>query len=68
VAPTLNATGETIAAVQSPSVQNAITFAFVGLEVITAIILVVVLIFLNVEKDIDKKQEEIKARQKNGGQ
>lgn len=68
VAPSLNAAGETVAAVQSQSVQNAITFSFVGLEVITAIILVVVLAFLNVEKDIEKKQEEIKARRENGGQ
>ena len=68
VAPSLNAAGETVAAVQSQPVQNAITFAFVGLEVITAIILVVVLAFLNVEKDIEKKQAEIKARRENGGQ
>lgn len=68
VAPSLNAAGETVAAVQSQSVQNAITFSFVGLEVITAIILVVVLAFLNVEKDIEKKQEEIKKRRENGGQ
>lgn len=67
VAPTLNAAGETIAAVQSQPVQNAITFAFVGLEVITAIVLVVILVFLNVEKDIEKKQAEIKARRENGG-
>ncbi len=62
VAPTLNAAGETIAAVQSASVQNTITFAFVGLEVITGIVLAIILIFLNVEKDIDKKQAEIAAR------
>ena len=62
VAPFLNEAGETVAAVQSQAVQSTITFAFVGLEVITAIILVVVLAFLNVEKDIDKKQAEIKAR------
>ena len=61
IAPTLNAAGETIAAVQPDSVQNTITFAFVGLEVITAIVLVVILAFLNVEKDIDKKQAEIAA-------
>ncbi|MBR5127023.1 MAG: MFS transporter [Roseburia sp.] len=62
IAPTLNAAGETIAAVQPDSVQSTITFAFVGLEVITAIVLVVILAFLNVEKDIDKKQAEIAAR------
>ena len=62
VAPTLNEAGETIAAVQTQAVQDAITFAFVGLEVITAIILVVILAFLNVEKDIEQKQAEIQAR------
>ena len=67
VAPTLNAAGETVAVVQSASVQNTITFAFVGLEVITAIILVIILSFLNVEKEIDKKQAEIQARREDGG-
>lgn len=62
VAPTLNEAGETIAVVQSQAVQNTITFSFVGLEVITAVILIVLLVFLNVEKDIEKKQAEIKAR------
>ena len=62
VAPTLNEAGETIAVVQSQAVQSTITFAFVGLEVITAIVLVVILAFLNVEKDIEKKQAEIQAR------
>lgn len=59
VAPTLDAFGKTTAAVQSQSVLNAITFAFVGLEVITAVALVFILKFLNVEKTIEKKQEEI---------
>ena len=68
VAPTLNAAGETVAAVQSAAVQGTITFAFVGLEVITAVILVVILFFLGVEKDIDKKQAEIQARREEGGQ
>ena len=54
--------GVTVAATQSPAVQGVITFGFVGLEVFTGIILAVLLIFLNVEKDIGKKQEEIKAR------
>lgn len=67
IAPTLNEAGETIAAVQPESVQGAITFSFVGLEVITAVVLVVILIFLNVEKDIDKKQAEIAARRENSG-
>ena len=55
--------GVTVAAIQNEAVKNVITFGYVGFEVITAVILVILLIFLNVEKDIDKKQEEIKERQ-----
>lgn len=55
--------GETVAAVQSLAVQGIITFGFVGLEVFTGVILAVLLVFLSVEKDIAKKQAEIKARQ-----
>lgn len=62
IAPSVNELGQTIAATQPESVLNAITFAFVGLEVITGVVLAVLLMFLNVEKDIDKKQAEIKAR------
>ncbi len=54
--------GVTVAAAQSEAVKIVITFGFVGLEVFTGVILVVLLIFLNVEKDIDRKQAEIKAR------
>ncbi len=54
--------GVTVAAAQTKAVKNVITFGFVGLEVITGVILAVLLIFLNVEKDIGKKQAEIKAR------
>lgn len=54
--------GQTVAAVQSEAVQSIITFGFVGLEVFTGILMAVLLIFLNVEKDIGKKQAEIKAR------
>ena len=54
--------GITVAATQSEAVKNVITFSFVGLEVITGIALAVLLIFLNVEKDIGKKQKEIVAR------
>lgn len=61
VAPSL-VNGETVAAVQSVATKNAITFSFVGLESITAVILIVILAFINVEKHIDKEQEEIKAR------
>ena len=55
--------GVTVAAEQSAAVKGAITFGFVGLEVFTGVILAVILIFLNVEKGIEKKQEEIKARE-----
>lgn len=55
-------TKETIAVVQNASVQNSITFLFLGLEIITAIILFGILIFLNVEKNIEAKQKEIQLR------
>ena len=62
IAPSLSAVGETIAAVQPTAVQGAITFAFVGLETITGIVLAVLLIFLDVEKTIEQKQLEIRMR------
>ena len=62
IAPTLNAAGETVAVVQTQAVQDVITFSFVGIEVFTGIALIIILAFLNVEKDIDKKQAEIQAR------
>lgn len=61
VAPYYNAADELIA-VQSEAVKNVITFSFVGLETITAIILVVILAFVGVEKGLAKKQAEIKER------
>ena len=54
--------GVTVAAAQSDAVKRVITFSFVGLEVLTGIILAVLLIFLNVEKDIAEKQAQIAAR------
>lgn len=54
--------GVTVAAEQTQKVKNVFTFGFVGLETITGIILAVLLLFLNVEENIDKKQMEIKAR------
>lgn len=59
VAPEISAAGETIAAVQPQSVSDVITFSFVGLEVITGIVLAVLLSFLNVERTIDRKQAMI---------
>ena len=52
----------TVAMQQPSSVNWVISFAFVGLEVFTGIALVVILFFLNVEKDLPRKQAEIKAR------
>jgi hypothetical protein len=52
----------TVAVQQSASVNSAITFSFVGLEVFTGLILAAILLFVDVEKRIGKEQEEIKAR------
>lgn len=56
--------GVTVAAEQSAAVKGVITFAFVGLEAITGVVLAVLLVFLSVEKTIGKKQAMIRARQK----
>ena len=61
VAPYTDAAGNLVA-VQNAGVQNIITFSFVGLNTIAALVLGGLLIFLNVEKDLGKKQAEIKAR------
>lgn len=60
-APYHDTAGKLVAA-QSQGVKNTITFSFAGFEALTSIILVILLLFLNVEKDIDRKQAEIKAR------
>ncbi|MBQ7546385.1 MAG: MFS transporter [Clostridia bacterium] len=52
----------TVAMQQPHTVSWVISFAFVGLEVFTGIALVVILFFLNVEKNLPQEQEEIKAR------
>lgn len=54
--------GQTAAAVQNAATKNFITFSFVGIEVFTGMILVVLLLFLTVEKGIEKKQKEILER------
>ena len=54
--------GVTVVAAQTAAVKGVITFGFVGLEVFTGVILAVLLVFLNVEKGIEKKQAEIKSR------
>ena len=58
----IQATGETIGYTQNAATQNVFTFFFVGLEIITAIVLVLLLRYLDVEKHIGKEQAEIKAR------
>ncbi len=57
----------TVAMQQPHAVNWVISFAFVGLEVFTGAALVVILFFLNVEKDLPRKQAEIKARREKGG-
>lgn len=54
--------GSTVAAAQTELVKSVITFGFVGLEVFTGVALAVLLVFLNVEKELPQKQKEIKAR------
>lgn len=56
--------GETVAFTQPDTVKKVITFAFVGLEAITGLILAALLIFLSVEKTIARKQAVIRQRQK----
>ncbi len=63
IAPIFNTTAnQTVAAVQNSSVQNAIIFLFLGLELLTSIIVIFILLFLNVEKNIEKEQKEILQR------
>ena len=57
IAPTV-INGVTTAVEQSASVKNVFTFGFVGLETITGFALAILLIFLNVEKDIGGKKAE----------
>lgn len=59
--------GVTQAVTQSSTVQGVITFGFVGLETFSCLILAVLLLFLNVEKSIGKKQAEIKNRRDGNG-
>ncbi len=54
----------TVAFNQSAGVNNFFTFAFVGLEAITGLVLAGLLIFLTVEKTIEKKHKKIRERQK----
>ncbi len=61
----VEATGETVGFVQNIATQNVFIFFFLGAEIITSIILIVILRFIDVEKIIGKQQAEIKeAREK----
>ena len=53
-----------IAFVQNSDVNNFITFAFVGLEVITGLACAGILFFVNIEKTINKKHEALVEREK----
>lgn len=53
-----------IAFVQNSRVNNFITFAFVGLEVITGLACAGILFFVNIEKTINKKHEALVEREK----
>lgn len=65
IAPPEGATVEEIQQIIQPdAVKNAITFAFVGLETITGIVMAALLVFLSVEKTVGKKQKAIRERQK----
>ncbi len=52
----------TVAMQQPANVNWVISFAFVGLEVFTSIVALILLFFLKVEKDLPKEQAEIRAR------
>ncbi len=51
----IEATGETIAFIQNVATQNIISFFFIGFEVITAVLLFITLLFLNVESKPSKR-------------
>lgn len=61
----VQATGETIGYAQNASTQNVFIFFFLGLEIITSVMMIVLLFFLDIEKRIGKEQAEIKARREN---
>ena len=53
-----------IAFIQNDGVNNFFTFSFVGLEVITGLLCALILLFVNVEKTINKKQLVLVEREK----
>ena len=61
----VEAAGTTIGFVQPAAVQHTITFFFLGNEILTAAILIVLLGFLDVEKHLDAIHRDLKARHEN---
>ena len=59
----LESTGS-VAFIQNSNVNTLFVFAFVGLEVISSLLVLGLLVFLVVEKTITRKQEVIRERQK----
>ena len=55
---------DAIAFIQSVGVNNFISFAFVGLEIITGLMCAGILFFVNIEKTISKKHEVLVEREK----
>ena len=55
---------KTVSFVQTEGTNNFITFAFVGLEVITGLAAATILFFVNVEKTVSKKQLVLVEREK----
>ncbi len=56
------ATKVTTGFTQSAATQNAITFCFVGVEIITAVIIFFLLWKFQAEKNVEREQQEIKER------
>ena len=54
----------TVSFVQTSGTNNFITFAFVGLEVFTGLACAIILLFVGVEKTVDKKQLALVEREK----
>lgn len=61
VAPHVDAAGALVAT-QTGAVQDMITFSFVGLDAVVGAILITILIFFDVEKDLPARQAEIARR------
>jgi GPH family glycoside/pentoside/hexuronide:cation symporter len=57
-------TGLTVGFEQSQSVQQVFTFGFLGLEVVTHLILFILLFFFGIEKIMPKIQSDIRERQR----